>query len=211
MDNSNAGGATGVANAGNGTRKAAMSSLDLLRTLSSSLPALSSALTSSAPSLGAQAESAKLQASSVWQSAKPWGEFFDTKKMSLPETRNEFQDRISDNLLYFTNNYLICFTILCCGSILIHPLSLVCIVVLVGLYVYMFVQNPGVVKVGSLQLKSNGKLAVFAMVAFVVLYVTNAVGIIGSWALFGVIVSILHAACRKSVKEPDFESPVMPV
>lgn len=211
MDTSNSGGVASVKNEGSNTSKSMLSGLDLLRTLSSSLPALSSTLTKSAPSLGAQAENAKLQASSVWRSAKPWGEFFDTKKMGVPETRNEFQERVSDNLVYFSNNYLVCFTILCCGSILIHPLSLVCIVILVGLYVYMFVHNPGVVQVGPLQLKSNGKLGLFGVVAFAVLYVTNAIGIIGSWALFGVIVSILHAACRKSVKEPDFESPVMPV
>lgn len=79
---------------------------------------------------------------------------------------------------------------------------------LAALYVFLFLQNAEFVSIGPLRLAANGRLALFAVVSFVLLYATNAIGIIGSWALFGVIVSLIHAACRTSAKEPDFDSPV---
>lgn len=113
-----------------------------------------------------------------------------------------------DNLTYFSSNYLLCFLILSTLSILIHPLSFLCILILVALYVFMFLQNPDNLKVGPIRLTSNTKRFAFVGIAFILLYLTNAIGILGSWALFGVILSLIHAACRVSAKEPDFESPV---
>lgn len=174
----------------------------------SSLTSFSTALSSSVPALAPQTENARLQVSALWTSAKPWSEFFNGKKFSPPSSASELQERLMDNLTYFSSNYILCFLVLSMASVLIHPLSFLCIVLLAGLYIYMFLQNQDVVTIGPLRLSSNMKKVVFAILSFILLYLTNAIGIIGSWALFGVIVSIIHAACRVSAKEPDFESPV---
>lgn len=94
------------------------------------------------------------------------------------------------------------------ASVLVHPLSFLCVIMLVGLYVYMFLQNQDTLKLGPVKLAQNAKKVLFAVIAFCLLYLTNAIGIIGSWALFGIFLSLIHAGCRVSAKEPDFDSPV---
>lgn len=169
---------------------------------------VTSVISSSVPSLAPHSEAARLHVSTLWTSAKPWAEFFNGKKFVPPASPSELQERLMDNLTYFSPNYLLCFLVLSTTSVLIHPLSFLCVVLLVGLYVFMFLQHPDTLKVGPLQLSANPKMAMFAIIAFSLLYLTNAIGIIGSWALFGVFLSLLHAGCRVSAKEPDFDSPV---
>lgn len=113
-----------------------------------------------------------------------------------------------DNLTYFSPNYVLCFLVVSMASVLVHPLSFLCVAVLAAVYVVAFLQHPEAMQVGPVKVSKNVKTALFAVVAFGLLYVTNAIGIIGSWALFGIFLSLLHAACRVSAKEPDFESPV---
>lgn len=173
-----------------------------------SLASISSALSSSVPALAAPTENAKVQVSALWTSAKPWGEFFNGKKFVPPAALSELQERLMDNLTYFSPNYLLCFLVLSMTSVLIHPLSFLCVIVLAGLYVYMFLQNHETLKLGPVKLSQNAKKVLFAVIAFCLLYLTNAIGIIGSWALFGIFLAILHAGCRVSAKEPDFDSPV---
>lgn len=172
------------------------------------LAPLVKSLTASVPALATPTENARLQVSTLWTSAKPWGEFFNTKKFVPPSSRSELQERLMDNLTYFSPNYVLCFLILAMASVLVHPLSFLCVLVLAVLYVVMFLQHPEAIKVGPVRMPKNVKIGVFAVVAFVLLYFTNAIGIIGSWALFGMLLSVLHASCRVSAKEPDFESPV---
>lgn len=94
------------------------------------------------------------------------------------------------------------------ASVLVHPLSFLCVLALAALYVVMFLQHPETIKVGPVRMSNNVKMGVFALIAFALLYLTNAIGTIGSWALFGILLSVLHASCRVSAKEPDFDSPV---
>lgn len=172
---------------------------------------VTSALSSSVPALSPHSEAARLHVSSLWTSAKPWTEFFSGKKFVPPTSPSELQERLVDNLTYFSPNYLLCFLALSTMSVLIHPLSFLCVLLLVGLYVFMFLQNPDTLSVGPVKLSAKPKIAAFALIAFILLYLTNAIGIIGSWALFGVFLSLIHAGCRVSAKEPDFDSPVTSV
>lgn len=183
---------------------------NMLRSVTSiaSISKVSSTLTSSVPALGPHTENAKLHVSALWTSAKPWSEFFNSKKFVTPANVTELQERLVDNLTHFSSNYLLCFLILSTASVLVHPLSFLCIVILAALYVYMFLQHHDVLKLGPVLLNANAKKATFALIALSLLYVTNAIRIIGSWALFAIILSLIHAACRVSAKEPDFDSPV---
>eukprot|EP00737_Agarophyton_chilense_P002872 gb/GEZJ01003306.1/.p2 GENE.gb/GEZJ01003306.1/~~gb/GEZJ01003306.1/.p2 ORF type:complete len:209 (-),score=28.50 gb/GEZJ01003306.1/:1907-2533(-) len=194
----------------NGTSTPAANVLRALTSLAS-LSQLSSALSTSVPALAPHTENAKTHFSALWTSAKPWAEFFNGKKFVPPASAAELQERLVDNLTYFSSNYLLCFLILSTASVLIHPLSFLCIVLIVALYVFLFLHNADTVRIGPLQLTANSKKIAFAALSLLLLYVTNAIGIIGSWALFGVILSLIHAACRVSAKEPDFESPVQSV
>lgn len=174
----------------------------------SSLTSVSSALSSSVPGLAPHTENARLQVSALWTSAKPWGEFFNSKKFTPPANPAELQERLLDNLQHFSANYVLCFLIVSAASVLVHPLSFVCVVLLALLYVFLFLQNAGPVAVGPVTLSPIAKKVAFAVIAVILLYLTNAVAILGSWALFGIILSLAHAAARVSVKEPDFDSPV---
>lgn len=172
------------------------------------LAPLSKALTTSVPALSTPTDNVRLQASALWTSAKPWAEFFDGKKLVPPASARELQERLVDNLTYFSPNYVLCFLAVSMASVLVHPLSFLCVLVLAAVYVVAFLQQPDAVRVGPVELSKAAKTALFGVLAFVLLYLTNAIGIIGSWALFGIFLSLLHAACRVSAKEPDFESPV---
>lgn len=112
-----------------------------------------------------------------------------------------------DNLPYFFPNYLLIFAGLAALGVLVHPLSFVALALLLAGYVALFLQRPGPLRLGPLVLKENVKVAAYAGVALVLLYVTDAVGILGSWAAFSMVLSLAHAGARVSVKEPDFETP----
>lgn len=187
------------------------SPLNMLRYISS-LSSAATSLSKSVPSsLTPQAENARSQATALWRSAKPWVDFLDTKKMNAPSSTSELRERLTDNLTHFSSNYVLCFLVIAVLSVLIHPLSFLCVVMLAILYVFMFLQNTDSVQIGPIRLSGNFKLAAFALVSVVSLYLTNAIGVIGSWAVFSIILSFLHAGCRASAKEPDFDSPVNPV
>lgn len=154
----------------------------------------------------------RVQAWSVWRSAKPWAEFGNTAKMNVPVSASEVQQRLSDNLTYFASNYALCFIALSCVGVLVHPVAFICIVGLAALYVALFMQQGmGVGMIAPLRgpHRHNARVVTFAGVTFATLYVTDAVGIIGSWMVLAGVMSVVHAACRVSAKEPDFESPVV--
>lgn len=172
------------------------------------LAPFANAFASSVPALTTPTENAKVHISALWTSTKPWNEFFNTKKFVPPSSPRELQERLLDNLTYFSPNYILCFIILSTASVLVHPLSFLCVVAIAGMYIYMFLQNQDSLKVGPVKMSKNVKTGVFGGISFILLYLTNAIGIIVSWALFGIFLSLLHAGCRVSAKEPDFDSPV---
>lgn len=185
------------------------SSLSTLSTLSSTLSSRFSQLKGK----GAETTEAKNQILGLWTSCKPWKEFMDGKRMRTPTSGTEVQERLVDNLSYFSNNYIICFILLSSISILIHPMSFLCILLLLMLYVFLFLNqaDSNEISLAGLRVKGGHKVKVglYAVIAFVLLYLSDAVGVIGSWTLFGVLLSFVHAAFRISVKEPDFECPVV--
>lgn len=170
--------------------------------------ALSSVLNTSVPGLTPHTDAARNHFSALWRSAQPWTEFFNRKKFVPPTSATELRERLVDNLTHFSANYLICFFAVSIASVLVHPLSFLCVCLLLVLYVIFFLQNPEQLKVGPLSIPANAKIVVFGAITALLLYLTNAVAILGSWALFSIILSLLHAGGRVSAKEPDFESPV---
>lgn len=75
------------------------------------------------------------------------------------------------------------------------------------MYVVLFMQGGGSFKLGPVVLNQQAKIVVFVILAAGLLYLTNAIAILGSWAAFSVILSMAHAGARISAKEPDFETP----
>lgn len=152
----------------------------------------------------------RTQAFSIWRSTKPWAEFGNTSKMNMPVSASEVQQRLSDNLTYFASNYALCFITLSCFGVLVHPVAFFCIVALAALYFALFMQQPQGMMIAPLRgpHRHNARVMTFVGVTFVTLYVTDAVGIIGSWMVLAGVMSVAHAMCRVSAKEPDFESPV---
>lgn len=168
-------------------------------------------LTRAAPALSPHTDVAASQFSSVWSATRPWGEFFNKRKFSPPSNASDLRERLVDNLTHFSSNYVLCFLIVSAASILVHPLSFLAVLVVAAAYVWLFLSNPDAVRLGPLLVPSKAKLPVFAVFAAAALYLSNAVATLGSWALFGVLLSFAHAGARVSAKEPDFESPVEPV
>lgn len=183
------------------------STFDMLRSIGSAalLNAMSAAR--STP-VGPQMDSVRDQATSIWSSARPWSEFLNTKKIVPASNASEIQQRLLDNLQYFSSNYILIFVALSAMGVLVHPMSFVCVLVLLGLYVYMFLQHPASVTIGPVVLPPQPKRIAFGIASVLCLYITDAVTILGSWALFSIIISIVHAGARVSVQEPDFETAV---
>jgi PRA1 family protein 1 len=194
--------------AGATTPASASNPLEAVRAFGSTLLHSAISSISSSQSVAPQVESVRAHATSVWASARPWTEFFHSKKFIPATSLGEVQQRLLDNLQHFSSNYILIFIGLSTLGVVVHPMSFVCLLACVGLYVFMFLQNPGSVRIGPLSLTVQTKRFAFGAAAFFILYLTNAVAILGSWALFSVILSLVHAGARVSVKEPDFESAV---
>jgi hypothetical protein len=79
--------------------------IDSLRALGSS--ALSSVLSSMASGGAAapQIDSLRTHASTVWSSARSWGDFFDAKKFTPAQGLDDVRQRLLDNLQHFAYNY----------------------------------------------------------------------------------------------------------
>lgn len=172
------------------------------------LNALTAVITRAAPSLAPSADLAKSQLSAAWGSAKPWGEFLDRRKFVPPTNATDLRERLVDNLTHFGANYVLCFLFVSAASILVHPISFLAVLSVAALYVWLFLSNPDAVRLGPVNVSPTAKLPVFGFAALTILYLSNAVAALGSWALFAVLVSFAHAGARVSAKEPDFESPV---
>lgn len=175
------------------------------------LNALSATLTRAAPSLAPTAEAARTHLTAAWGAARPWGEFFDRRKFVPPTGGGELRERLVDNLQYFTANYIVCFLMVSALSVLVHPFSFLAVLFVGGVYFWLFVTNTEGARLGPLAIPKGAKLPLFGVFALAILYLTNAVAALGSWALFAVLCSFAHAGARVSAKEPDFESPVEPV
>lgn len=170
--------------------------------------AIGAILARAAPGLTPHADAARGQLAQIWGSARPWSEFFDRRKLTPPSSAGELRERLVDNLTHFAANYLMCFCVVSVASILIHPLSFLGVAAIGVLYVWLFLTQPDAVALGPVVVPAKFKLPVFGVVAICLLWITNAISALGSWALFGVFLSFIHAGARVSAKEPDFESPV---
>lgn len=175
------------------------------------LTSLTGVLTRAAPALGPSAETARAHLMGAMGSARPWGEFLDRRKFIPPSNAGELRERLVDNLTYYSANYVLCFLLVSTLSILIHPLSFLAVVLVGALYIWLFLTNAEHVQLGPSNVPAKAKLPVFSLLAAFILYMSNAVAALGSWALFAVLFSFAHAGARISAKEPDFESPVEPV
>jgi ribose/xylose/arabinose/galactoside ABC-type transport system permease subunit len=101
---------------------------------------------------------------------------------------------------------VIIFVALSALGVLVHPLSFVCVLAVLGVYMYLFLQNPTNLRLGPFLLTVRTKRAVFGLTTGLFLWMTSALSILGTWAFFSAAISIVHAGARISVKEPDFES-----
>lgn len=185
--------------------------LESLRALGSA--ALSSVL-SAASNGGGGAESVpqmdtlRTHASSVWTRARSWSDFFSAKKFTPAQGADELRQRLVDNLQYFASNYVILFVALSALGVIVHPMSFVCVLAVLAMYVYKFLHNPGAVRIGPVALSVQAKRVMFAVVTALIMYVTSALNILGTWAFFSGAIALVHAGARVSVKEPDFTSEV---
>lgn len=204
-------GPVGVESAAGGAPSAGgLSAVDSLRSLGAA--ALSGALASlgsrGASAAAPQMEDLKTHATSIWAAARPWADFFNTKKFVPAQALDEVRTRLVDNLHFFSSNYVIIFCALSALGVIVHPMSVVCVVLCLACYAYLFLQNPGAVRIGPVQLTVQTKKVFFGVFTAAFLYITSALSILGTWAFFSAAISIVHAAARVSVKEPDFESEV---
>lgn len=180
--------------------------LDSLRSIGSA--ALATALTSLSTPSASDAADLKSHATSLWSSARPWADFFSSKKFVQPTGLDDLRARLVDNLAHFAANYVIIFCALSALGVIVHPLSVVCVGLCLGAYVFLFLHNPGSVRLGPVVLDARMKKAVFGVIAALFLWATAALSILGTWAFFSAGISVVHAGARVSVKEPDFESEV---
>lgn len=181
--------------------------LESLRAIGSS--ALASAISSvggggsaSAP----QIDSLRQQASAVWSSARSWNEFCNTKKFTPAANLDEVRQRIMENGPYFAANYVIIFVAFSALGILVHPMSFVCVLIVLGLYFWMFMATSGPVRMGPINLSVQGKRIAFGVSTVFFLWLTNAFVILSSWFFFSLGVAVVHAGGRISVNEADFDS-----
>jgi hypothetical protein len=182
--------------------------IETLRSLGSQ--ALSNALSSVASntSLAPQVDQLRGHATSIWTSTRPWADMLNAKKIKPATTLIELQERLQANLSHFAPNYIIMFVCLSALGILVHPMSFICVLIIIAMYHLCIMQNAGTFTLGPVSLRPQGKKVAFAVATVIFLWITDAIAILGSWAMFSIILSIVHAGARVSVSEADFESPV---
>ncbi|KAJ3225215.1 hypothetical protein HDU81_008063 [Chytriomyces hyalinus] len=153
------------------------------------------------------------QATQRLQTLKPWGDFFDRTRFSVPKSYNEFMLRARLNWNHFNANYLLVALIAIAYSLISNLLLLLDVVfVLVGSrYVSSVSPNQPEHLFGHKSLpmitQTQGWLGL-ALVCAVLLYLTAAGSTI-FWIIFWVGAVVLgHAGMMEAPLEADFEEQV---
>mmetsp|Transcript_17622 Transcript_17622/g.25733 ORF Transcript_17622/g.25733 Transcript_17622/m.25733 type:complete len:203 (-) Transcript_17622:413-1021(-) len=132
-----------------------------------------------------------------WSSVKPWAEFFG--RFSMPPKPNEgLGQRLRENYVRFAVNYAAIIAVTTILAILLSPGLLIVMLLITGMFAYTFLTRQKVLRLGSMEVGTNAKLAVSVLVSLLVLSLTGYV-----WKLFwvmgiGALVCVLHGCFRHS-------------
>lgn len=134
----------------------------------------------------------------TWQSARPWGEFFDLRKVSLPHSRDELRARIGHNMETYLYNYILLaaahFFLFSMG----HFWTIVALATWVGLVWLLFVKHEGDIDLGGrFTLERFGKTAIVVGSGLAVLFWARVLDLVLSLAIFLLLVVGIHScACQ---------------
>uniref|UniRef100_A0A7S3A142 PRA1 family protein n=1 Tax=Rhodosorus marinus TaxID=101924 RepID=A0A7S3A142_9RHOD len=147
---------------------------------------------------------------SVFADSKPWGEFANTKNMSMPSF-SDLRDRVIENFKYYKSNYAVILLVLSAFAILSNPLSLLGLAMVALGYFYMFMYSQSNLKIAGFELDTSQKKTI-ALVMFgcVIFWVTGAGATFSTLLTTVGIFGGLHAALKRSPNEADFETSFSP-
>eukprot|EP00270_Netrium_digitus_P007338 TRINITY_DN2142_c0_g1_i3.p1 TRINITY_DN2142_c0_g1~~TRINITY_DN2142_c0_g1_i3.p1 ORF type:complete len:264 (+),score=45.46 TRINITY_DN2142_c0_g1_i3:155-946(+) len=128
---------------------------------------------------------------------KPWNEFFDFSLLALPSNRDELIFRVRTNLSYFHGNYLCIVLLINLLVVLKNPLDLVTLLVLAGLWVYVFIVRSQPLILFNKELSEAEKFLLLSGVTLLVIFGMTPVGFqVVSTTMAGLVVVLAHAAFR---------------
>ncbi|KAI3636766.1 hypothetical protein MIR68_005033 [Amoeboaphelidium protococcarum] len=126
---------------------------------------------------------------------KPWSEFMDLKRMSLPQSSQDAINRIQFNVRYFALNYIIV-TLGVLIWFLITRLDLLLVIVAVALVVFWISNHPQVTfKLGgnTVNMKQRELYIVTAIIALPLLYWASAGSVIFWFVILSASLMLAHA------------------
>ncbi|KAA8491954.1 PRA1 family protein B6 [Porphyridium purpureum] len=138
----------------------------------------------------------------VWESARPWGEFFRPSAMNKPPA-GEMGARFSHNVETFFYNYVLLAVLFLVSMFFIHPIATLSLCVCGAFAVYAYVLHPEPIEIGGRVLETPAKHIAMAVLAGIALLFGHMGGLIVSLAVFLMVVVGLHAVFRDHAEEPQ--------
>jgi len=155
----------------------------------------------------------RFQASRLWlkTNLRPWAEFFNRTLVSRPPTSAEALVRLNHNLPYFKANYALITLLVSMVFVLSNWLFLGSVIVLTAIFVYVAgyggEQADAVMLVGVSLRKRDAYIAL-GVVGFILLWISNAWGILVSTCFVGGILCLSHALFMEKGVVTEFASNV---
>eukprot|EP00249_Psilotum_nudum_P008124 c21057_g1_i1 orf=298-903(+) len=142
--------------------------------------------------LSQAADSAKM----AFGQQRPWAELLGRNSFGKPVSLADASTRIKKNLSYFRMNYAFFLLVVLVVGLLWHLLTLILLLVLLAIWMVLFFPRTEPVVVFNRSISNGGILAIFCVVAIVVVFLTHAGSTFFSALAIGAAVIGIHAAFR---------------
>uniref|UniRef100_A0A7S0VS06 PRA1 family protein n=1 Tax=Polytomella parva TaxID=51329 RepID=A0A7S0VS06_9CHLO len=138
--------------------------------------------------------------STVRAKRKPWHELIDRNAISKPATLGEATTRIRKNVNYFKLNYIIIILNTTVLSFLMHPSSLIVLLLLSASWAYVFLVRQGPLVINGKTLSEREKLLSMSALTFIMIFFVTSIGTVFFSAIsLSIALVVVHGALR----EPD--------
>mmetsp|Transcript_22307 Transcript_22307/g.26836 ORF Transcript_22307/g.26836 Transcript_22307/m.26836 type:complete len:226 (+) Transcript_22307:108-785(+) len=141
---------------------------------------------------------------SVVSGQRPWGEMVDIRQLSTPSGVGDAFSRVTKNVRYFFNNYLIFLSIVLISVIFFRPASLFTLLFLGASWTYLFVLHKRDIVIGERVIGLRMQyMLMTAFSAAVIFFFTNVGAMVGSSIGLGVALIVAHAGLLTPAVDPE--------
>eukprot|EP00246_Nothoceros_aenigmaticus_P004650 TRINITY_DN1627_c0_g1_i1.p1 TRINITY_DN1627_c0_g1~~TRINITY_DN1627_c0_g1_i1.p1 ORF type:complete len:210 (-),score=19.92 TRINITY_DN1627_c0_g1_i1:449-1078(-) len=127
---------------------------------------------------------------------RPWSEFVDRSAFAKPDSLADATSKIRKNWSYFWGNYAVISIGTVGVSLILHPSSLIVLVVLLALWVVFYTFFTGPLSICGRTFSEKEVVAGGLVASLIILLTTDAIGYIVSALLVAALIVAVHGAFR---------------